>query len=154
MPDTQNTSNSSNPPLRGGQGFPADNRDGTPTLTGKDEFTKQYEIDRLTRKHKPVVVGNLADLHRIGAALAVGESLPTGILPADVADAKDAVTPAQASARKGEWNVETERAGLVDAPPAPIPAENKEPDSVDPGSQSPVVVAKGSSTPQSATKTK
>lgn len=151
MPDAQNTTDSDNQPLRGGQGFPADNRDGTPSLIGKDDFTKQYEIAKLERGQQQVLTGNIADLNRIGAALAVEGKLPQGVAPAGV-DPKDdnVLTPAQSDASRGEWTVESAREGLVPEPIPPTPKPNTEPNSVDPTSVSPRAEAKGSS--QSATK--
>lgn len=156
MADSQNTTYSDQNQARGGQGFPADNpRTGEPGLIGKDDFTREYEIGRLTRGRQEVLSGNFADLQRLGAQAATGTinvqaavALPEGI------DAKDknVLTPAQHDAAKGEWTIESERAGLVSRPADPIPAENKEPNSVDPGSQSPVVEGKGGTSTQSATK--
>jgi hypothetical protein len=64
----------------------------------------------------------------------------------DIKD-KDVLSPAQAEAARGEWTRETERTGLLDAPPAPVPAENRDPNPVDPGSVSPTVESKGSTSP-------
>ena len=155
MPDSQNTTGTDNQP-RGGQGFPADNhRTGEPGLIGKDDFTKQYEMGRLERGRVEVLAGNFADLQRLGQQVAEGTinvnkavAAPPGV---DVKDDK-VVSAVQHDANKGEWNRETERAGLVDAPPDPIPAENKEPDSIDPTSTSPQPVSKSQQS-QSATKT-
>lgn len=150
MPDSQNTTNTDSQPLTGGQGFPADNRDGTPGLIGKDDFTREYEMSRLQRGRQEVLTGNYADLQRIGALLADNKAT-AGVAANPTVDpsAKNVLTPAQHDAAKGEWTVESERAGLVDAPAAPIPADNREPNSIDPGSTSPEVQAKGT---QSATK--
>jgi hypothetical protein len=64
------------------------------------------------------------------------------------------VTPAQHDAMKGEWTVESERAGLIDAPAEHVPAENKEPNSIDPGSESPTPQPKSgqASAPKSPSK--
>lgn len=145
MPDAQNTTNTDNQPT-GGQGFPADNhRTGEPGLIGKDDFTIKYETDRLTRGRVVPLAGNYADLQRIGAEIAVG-SAPKGVTTNPSVDPKDStyVTPAQHDAAKGEWTVESERAGLVNAPTPPKPADNKEPNSVDPTSVSPTVESKSS----------
>lgn len=141
MPDSQNTVSSSTEPAPvGGQGFPQENRDGSPALIGKDDFTKQYEIGRLTRGRTEVLAGNYADLQRLGGQIAAGTvnvqaaiGIPAGIDPKD----STVLTPAQADAAKGEYNVETARTGLVAAPPVPVPRENKDPESIDPTSVSP-----------------
>lgn len=151
MPDSQNTTQSDFTQLQDGQGFPADNhRTGEPGLVGKDDFTREYEIGRLQRGRQQALSGNFADLQRIGAALAVDGKLPQGVAPPGI-NPKDenVLTPAQHDAAKGEWTVESERAGLIPRRPAPIPAENRDADSIDPTSTSPQVQAKGS---QSASK--
>ena len=153
MPDTQNTTGTDDTP-RGGQGFPADNhRTGEPGLIGKDDFTKQYEIERITRGRVVPLTGNYADLQRIGALIAENKA-PAGVAVNESVDAKskEFVTPGQHDAAKGEWTVESERAGLVKAPPAPVPADNNEPDSIDPTSVSPQPVAKGQSATKSPSK--
>ncbi len=153
MPDSQNTTGTDATQARGGQGFPADNpRTGEPGLIGKDDFTRQYEIGRLERGRVEVLAGNYADLQRIGAQLADNNAkgviskevlgVPPGVDPS----ADNVVTPAQHDALKGEWTVESERAGLVSAPPDPIPAENRDPDSIDPTSTSPQSVSKSQQT--------
>lgn len=154
MPDSQNTTGDT--PV-GGQGFPADNhRTGEPGLIGKDDFTREYEIGRLNRGRQEVLTGNYADLQRIGALLADNKAT-AGVAANPVIDPKSdtVLTPAQHDAAKGEWTVESERAGLVEAPSPPTPADNTQPNSVDPSSVSPTVQSKSSiqsSTPQSATK--
>lgn len=150
----------SNYPPQGGQGFPADNRDGTPSLIGKDEYTRWEATQRINRGHVDVLSGNYADLQRIGAEIATGSTSTSNsavAAPPGVDVKSDTVvTPAQAEAARGEWTRETERVGTLGPPPAHVPAENTEPDSIDPGSQSPVQVSKGdqakSSSPQPATK--
>ena len=137
----------------GGQGFPADNPDGTPGLIGKDDYTRQEAIAKLTRKPQTVLAGNFADLQRLGADAAKGTiNVQSAVATPPGIDAKDknVVTPAESEAARGEFTRETSRTGLVDAPIAPTPDENKSPNVVDPTSQSPV--AESSSTPKSATK--
>lgn len=152
MPDAQNTTGTDTQ-LTGGQGFPADNRDGTPGLIGKDDFTIQYETNRLTRGRVVPLAGNIADMQRLGALIADNKAT-AGVAVNPTVDVKDEsiVTPAQHDAAKGEWTVESEREGLVKAPPAPVPAENKEPNSIDPGSVSPTVEAKSSTSTSTSPK--
>lgn len=124
----------------GGQGFPAENRDGTPSLIGKDDYTRWEATQRINKSHDTVLVGNLADLQRIGAELAVGNAVkgvaaPPGVDP----KASNVVTPAQHEAARGEFTRETARAGLVEAPVAPKPNVDTSPNPVDPTSQSPKV---------------
>lgn len=155
MPDSQNTTGTDtnfDAAANATRGFPAENRDGSPSLIGKDDFTREYEMGRLQRGRQEVLSGNYADLQRLGAQIATGTvnpqtaiGVPAGI---DTKD-KDVLSPAQHDAAKGEWTVESERAGLVSAPPPPVPDPNTEPNSVDPTSVSPEVQSKGS---QSATK--
>lgn len=152
MPDTTNTTGSDNQP-RGGQGFPQENRDGSPTLVGPDEYTKAIQMERLNRGHTTVVGGNFADLQRLGEQIAGGKgtstSVASAIAPPPGLDVKDdnVVTAPQNEAARGEWTRETERVGLLDAPLAPEPAENKDPTPVDPGNQSPTVATKGDTAP-------
>jgi hypothetical protein len=151
MPDSQNTTNTDN--VQGGQGFPADNRDGTPGLIGKDAFTIKYETEKLNRGHTTVLTGNYADLQRLGGQIASGTVNPQSAVVAppgvDVKD-KSVLTPAQHDAARGEWTVESERAGLVSQPVPPIPSPDNSPNSVDPTSVSPRAETKG--TPTSSTK--
>lgn len=133
----------------GGQGFPADNPDGTPGLIGKDDYTRELAIKNANRRNETVLAGNFADLQRLGADAAAGTInvqkavvAPPGIDPS----AKNVVTPAQAEATRGEFTRETERTGLVTAPVIPDPPENKSPNPVDPTSTSPVAEAKGGTT--------
>ena len=133
----------------GGQGFPADNPDGTPGLVGKDDYTRELAIKNASRKNETVLSGNFADLQRLGADVAAGTVnvqkavvAPPGIDP----KAENVVTPAQSEANRGEWTRESERAGLVDAPEAVDPPENKSANPVDPTSQSPRAESAGSST--------
>lgn len=143
MPDSQNTTNTDN--VQGGQGFPADNhRTGEPGLIGKDAFTIKYETEKLNRGHTTVLSGNYADLQRIGAALAIQGKLPEGVAPPGV-DAKNALTPAQHDAAKGEWTVESERAGLMSRPVPPTPEPDYSPTPVDPAAVSPTTIEKGKS---------
>lgn len=135
----------------GGQGFPPDNRDGTPGLVGKDDYTKWEANQRANASGQTVLVGNLADLQRLGAEAATGTvnvnnaiAAPPGI---DTKD-KSVVTPAQHDAARGEVTRETIRTGLLPEPPAPVPAENTSPNPVDPGSQSPTSESKGKTTTQ------
>jgi hypothetical protein len=155
MPDAQNTTGTDNQP-QGGQGFPADNRDGTPSLIGKDAFTVKYETEKLNRGHTTVLAGNYADLQRLGAQIATGSINPQKAIAAPPGvDVKDdsVITPAQHDALKGEYTVESAREGLVEAPVPPKPADNNEPNSVDPTSTSPSVEAKGKSTTTTTTST-
>ncbi len=141
---------------QGGQGFPADNADGTPSLVGKDDYTKWEATQRINKGHADVLVGNLADLQRIGADAAVGTvNVQSAVVapPGIDAKSKDVITPAQQEAARGEWTRETERTGLVDAPAPNVPAENFSPNPVDPTSTSPTTQASGKSA-TSATKDK
>lgn len=140
----------------GGQGFPPDNRDGTPALVGKDDYTKWEANQRANASGQTVLVGNFADLQRLGAEAATGGSInvqaavaaPPGVNVKD----SDVVTPAQHDAVRGEVTRETIRTGLLPEPPAPVPAENTSPNPVDPGSQSPTVETKGGSATKTAPK--
>ena len=136
MPDTTPNAPAS------GTGFPADNRDGTPSLVGKDDYTKWEATQRINKGHQDVLVGNLADLQRIGADAAVGTVnvqsavvAPPGVDP----KSKSVVTPAQHEASRGEFTRETARTGLVTAPLPPTPNVDNTPNPVDPTSQSPRV---------------
>lgn len=133
-----------NRPPEGGQGFPAPNKDGSPALVGKDDYTRYVENERANRTATTVLVGNLADLHRIGTEVATGKTVNSAFAPPPGVDPKDdaVTTPAEVEAARGEWTRETERVGTLSAPPAHVPAENTEPDSIDPGSQSPQQVSK------------
>lgn len=142
----------------GGQGFPADNPDGTPGLIGKDDYTRELAIRNASRRNETVLAGNFADLQRLGADAAAGTVnvqnavvAPPGVDPKD----KNVVSPAQSEANRGEWTRESERAGLVDAPEAVDPPENKSANPVDPTSQSPRAegkTASGTSTSTAAKK--
>lgn len=142
MPD-----NDSNYPPQSGRGFPPDNKDGTPGLIGPDEYARWDRIQRASRQPRTVLSGNIADMQRLGAEVANSSSAtvnsalaaPPGVDPKN----ENVLTPAQAEALDGQWTRETERTGLLGPPPAHVPAENTEPDSIDPGSQSPVQVPKG-----------
>lgn len=134
----------------GGQGFPPDNLDGSPGLVGKDDYTREEAIHRLTRTPQTVLAGNFADLQRLGADAAAGTvnvqsavAAPPGVDPS----AKNVVTPAQAEAARGEFTRETERKGLIDAPVAPTPPENRSPNPVDPTSTSPQAISRAATTP-------
>lgn len=131
-------------PPQGGQGFPPDNKDGTPSLIGKDEYTRWEATQRLNRVPTTVLAGNFADLQRLGTEVATNTTVNSALAPPPGINPKDdnVVTPAQQEAARGEWTRETERVGTLDAPPAHVPADNTEPDSIDPGSQSPVQVSK------------
>lgn len=134
----------------GGQGFPADNPDGTPGLVGKDDYTRELAIKNATRRPETVLAGNFADLQRLGADAASGTvnvQSAVAIPPGVDAKAKNVVTPAEAEASRGEFTRETERKGLIDAPVPATPPENKSPNPVDPTSTSPVAeVRSGTST--------
>lgn len=139
MPDTQST------PPAGGQGFPPENSDGSPSLVGKDDYTKWEATQRLNKGNVTVLSGNYADLQRLGASAATGTvnvnnavAAPPGYTLTD----KNVVTPAQHEAARGEFTRETQRTGLVSAPVAPEPNVDNTPNPVDPGSQSPTVEAK------------
>lgn len=132
------------------QGFPRDNRDGTPGLVGPDDHTRSLiraRADKVAGQN--VAVGNYADLQRMGAdAVAGTTSTPTALAKSiDAAPGvnlkdKSIISPAEADAAKGEWTRETERTGLLSAPVPPIPAANTEPNIVDPGAKSPVAEPK------------
>lgn len=135
-------------PLTGGGGFPPDNPDGTPGLIGKDDFTRQLEIERANRRPVTALAGNFADLQRLGSEAANNNAVegvvaPPGVDPA----AKNVVTPAQAESARGEFTRETERTGLIDAPVAPTPPENRSPNPVDPTSTSPQAISRAATTP-------
>lgn len=139
----------------GGQGFPPDNPDGTPGLVGKDDYTREEAIHRLTRTPTTVLAGNFADLQRLGADAANGTvniqaavATPPGI----DAKAKNVVTPAQSEAARGEFTRETERTGLIDAPVAPTPPENTSPNPVDPTSTSPTTLNRSGTSTSTAAK--
>lgn len=143
-------------PLESSSGFPTENRDGTPALVGPDEYTRQLLRQRADRDYTTqVVAGNFADLQRMGADKVQGSSSSNAVGDAIASppglDIKDSsvISPAQQEAARGEWTRETERTGLLDAPAAHVPAENADPNPVDPGSVSPTVESKGkaSSTP-------
>lgn len=139
----------------GGQGFPADNPDGTPGLVGPDEYTKQSRIARILGNNTTVLTGNIADVQRAGAEAATGKadkSVDTG--PGVDPKSDKIVTPAQAEAARGEWTRETERTGLLDAPVVPEPKENKSPDPVDPTSTSPRAESKTASGTSTSTAAK
>lgn len=160
MPDTHNTTGSDDR-LAGGQGFPRENRDGSPALIGPDDYTKQINRERLERGSTTVVGGNFADLQRMGEQIAGGPGTKSGAVSAEVigappgVDPKDdnVVTAPQMAAARGEWDRETERTGLLDAPPDPEPAENRDPNPVDPGNQSPTAEAKTGTTKATTTTT-
>lgn len=150
MPDSNTTSDSSF--TGGGEGFPADNPDGTPGLVGPSDSLRRIMVDKYTRPaNQSTLGGNYADLQRLGANLAGGPGtvstfnavLDTG--PGVDPKAENIVTPAQSEAARGEWTRETERVGLLDAPPEFVPAENTSPNPVDPTATSPTVETKGSS---------
>ena len=138
----------------GGQGFPKDNPDGTPGLIGPDEYTKQYRIARILGNNTTVLTGNIADVQRAGAEVASGKTV-AGVAAPPGTDVKSekVVTPAQQEASRGEFTRETERTGLLEAPPAPVPPENKSPNPVDPTSTSPrAEIRSGTSTSTAAKK--
>lgn len=131
----------------GGQGFPADNPDGTPGLIGPDDYTRELRVKRATARPQAALAGNFADLQRLGAQAAETNSDTAFATPpgADAND-KNVVSGIKAEANQGIWNRETERYGLVEAPPAVDPPENKSPRVIDPGSTSPKAEAKASTT--------
>lgn len=137
------------------QGFPTENPDGTPTLVGPDDYTRQLRRDYADRERVDVLAGNLADLQRLGAqAATTGSASVASVVaaPAGVDPKSDqTLTPAQASAARGEWNRETEREGLLGPPPAPEPPEGTSAEPVDPTSQSPTVVGGKDNTKTSST---
>ena len=139
----------------GGQGFPPDNADGTPGLIGKDEYTRQLAIRNATRGNEKVLSGNFADLQRLGAEAANGTINIQSVVPAppgiDLKD-KNVVTPAQSEAARGEVTRETIRTGLLEAPPAVDPPENKSPNPVDPTSTSPTTLSRSGTSTSTAAK--
>ena len=149
MPDSVNTTNYGTNRVPPDEGFPDNPK------RGYSDYTRFYETERLNRGPVTALAGNIADMQRLGAQLAMDKSsvIPTGeeIGPTSDNEGKKFVTPAEFDAAKGEYTIESARAGLVDAPPTPIPAENHEPDSVDPTSVSPQAQVKGVVS-QSATK--
>lgn len=124
----------------GGQGFPPDNADGTPGLIGKDDYTRELAVFNATRRPQTVVVGNIADIQRHGGDGAVKRG-DEGV-----------VSPAQAEASRGEFTRETQRTGLIDAPVAPTPPENKSPNPVDPTSTSPTTQNRSATSTSTAAK--
>jgi hypothetical protein len=103
-------------------------------------------IQQRLEPRRTVVVGNLADLQRMGADLAQTDKGPlaSAVVTAESVDVSEdnIVTPAEDDALKQEINRETVRTG--DAEPlirarekAMAPRDNREPDSVDPTSTSP-----------------
>lgn len=153
------THNSTNTRLQSGDGFPAENPDSSPALVGMSDYTRQLLRDRAEKRNETVLGGNLADLQRMGEMLAGGPGTSTNLSSAFAAppgvDPKSdtVVTAPQAAAAKGEYDRETVRTGLLDAPPAPTPPENKDATSVDPTSVSPTVESKGgASTPSTPKK--
>lgn len=136
-------------PLESSSGFPTENRDGSPALVGPDEYTRQLLRQRADRDYTAeVLTGNYADLQRLGADAAQGiGTAPKAVASPPGLDIKDSsvISPAQQEAARGEWTRETERTGLLDAPAAHVPAENTDPNPVDPGSVSPTVELKGGS---------
>lgn len=120
--------------------------DGNMVDVGAGASTREA-IEARLRPRETVVVGNLADLQRMGAELAQTDKglLASSVVTAESVNvAADAtVTPAQNDENKGEITRETVRTGaagpLIKAREAAMaPRENKEPDSVDPTSVSPV----------------
>lgn len=145
MPDNKVSTSSDIP--RGGQGFPTENRDGSPTLVGPDDYTRYVQMKRLDPdRPRHAATGNLADLDRLGK-LATGSSSPADafvIAPHAGVDPKDVVTPAERDAFMGIYNTETARTGLVDAPPVDKGGDGHTEAVVrDPGSQSPEIVSEG-----------
>ena len=140
----------------GGQGFPADNPDGTPGLIGKDDYTRELAIKNASRRNEQVIAGNFADLQRLGADAATGTVNVQSAIPAPPGvdlKAKNVISPAESEANRGEFTRETERKGLVEAPARLDPPENKSPNPVDPTSTSPVAeVRSGTSTSTAAKK--
>lgn len=156
MPDQKTTTNSDDIP-RGGQGFPAENKDGSPALVGPDDYTRYVQMKRLDpNRPRHAATGNLADLDRLGK-LATGSSSPADafvIAPHANVDEKDVVTPAERDAFMGIYNTETARTGLVDAPPLDQGGDGHTEAVVrDPGSQSPEVVSEGKVSHTSTTAT-
>lgn len=85
--------------------------DGVAVEAGMDASTREALQARMAPRQQ-VVIGNLADLQRWGAEVAVsgggnGVALPLQDPPYELA------TPAQAEAAQGRVTVETERAGLT-----------------------------------------
>lgn len=127
----------------GGQGFPADNPDGTPALIGKDDYTRQLLIDQANKDSgKVVLAGNFADLQRLGADVVQsggGTGAVAKAVDNPVHDVTGAATisPAEQEAARGEYTRETERTGLLSAPVLPDPPKDTSPKSIDPTSVSP-----------------
>jgi DNA-directed RNA polymerase subunit RPC12/RpoP len=105
-------------------------------------------IERRLQPRRSVVVGNFADLQRMGAELAATEkgALASTVVTAEPVDVKSnaVVTPHEDDAMKADITRETVRTGEAD----PLieeqnrqaaPRENREPNPVDPTSQSPLV---------------
>ena len=119
MPDSVNTTNYGTNRVPPDEGFPDNPK------RGYSDYTRFYETERLNRGPVTALAGNIADMQRLGAQLAMDKSsvIPTGeeIGPTSDKEGKKFVTPAEFDAAKGEYTIGSARAGLVDAPPTPIP---------------------------------
>lgn len=119
--------------------------EGNVVEVGASASTREAIEARLAPR-RTVVVGNLADLQRMGAELAQTDKgeLAGAVVTAESVNAQSSnvVTPHEDDAAKGEITRETVRTGeaapLIRArEKAMAPRDNREPDSVDPTSTSP-----------------
>jgi hypothetical protein len=119
--------------------------DGNVVEAGMGASTREALLKRLEPR-RTVVVGNLADLQRMGAELAQTDKGPlaSSVVTAERVDvtADNVVTPHEDDALKQEITRETVRTGEAEPfirarDKAMAPRENREPDSVDPTSVSP-----------------
>lgn len=144
-----------NEPTTGGQGFPPDNKDGTPGLIGPDDYTRELRMRHANRRPQAALAGNFADLQRLGTQAASASSDTAFAVPPGLdAKDKDVISGIEAEANEGIYNRETERYGLVDAPPEPVPAENTRPHVVDPTSVSPRAESRTSTATSTSTAAK
>jgi hypothetical protein len=126
------------------------NTQGEAVAAGPGATTRAVLEQRLAPR-STTLVGNLADLQRAGAEVAVnGGSFEDGVAPPPGVDTdSDAVlTPSQHDASRGEITRETVRTGDADAlieagVVAAYPPEETGPKVVDPGNQRPQVVDAG-----------
>lgn len=90
---------------------------------GPDQSTRDAAMERLAPRQQ-VVVGNIADLQRLGAAAASGDKATTAVKDSVVTPENqphENVTPAEAEAARGRTTRETERTGekVAEAPAQP-----------------------------------
>lgn len=125
------------------------NTTGEVVANGPGATTRAVLEQRLAPR-SGVVAGNLADLQRAGAEVAVNDgtfedAVKTAVVAAPALDPEDDgfVTAAQHEAARGEFTRETERTGDLEAPVAADPPKEKGAKVEDPGSQSPRIISEG-----------